>query len=211
WAAAGAGRLGFAAVRPPGHHAESSQAMGFCYLNNVAVAAEHLLAAHGLERVAIVDFDVHHGNGTQQIFYERAEVLFVSLHRYPFYPGTGAASERGRGAGEGATLNLPMSAGEGDAAYRRAFDESVLPALERFHPRLLLVSAGFDAWRDDPLGGMTVSREGYAEWGEMLGAAARRLCDGRAVSVLEGGYDLGALPGLVRGYLDGLARGAGPA
>ena len=197
-------RTAFAAVRPPGHHAEADQAMGFCYFNNAAVAAEHLLRRHGLERVAIVDFDVHHGNGTQHLFEERGDVLYVSLHQYPFYPGTGAAAETGIGAGRGATLNLPLPAGSGDDAYSQAFDRQVVPALRRFAPQLLLISAGFDAWQGDPLGGMRVTLDGYRRWGELLAGVAERHCGGRSVSLLEGGYDLGSLGELVEAYLAGL-------
>jgi acetoin utilization deacetylase AcuC-like enzyme len=196
----------FAAIRPPGHHAERATAMGFCFVNHVAVLAQRALDRHGASRVAIVDFDVHHGNGTQHLFEERADVLYVSLHQYPFYPGTGAAEERGRGAGLGSTLNLPIPAGEGDATWNRAMAEAVVPALERFRPDLLLVSAGFDAWHGDPLGGMRVTEAGYAEWGRLLFDAADRLCGGRSVSLLEGGYDVPALPRLAAAYLTGTAQ-----
>jgi acetoin utilization deacetylase AcuC-like enzyme len=201
------GRAAFAAVRPPGHHAERHVAMGFCYINNVAVAAEHLLAARGLARVAILDFDVHHGNGTQHLFEERGDVLYVSAHQYPFYPGTGAADERGRGAGAGATLNVPLPAGCDDAAYEVAFSEQILPALESFAPEALLLSAGFDAWQADPLGGMRVTRDGFARWGEWLGSLARRCCDGCVMAVLEGGYDVEALGDLAGAFLGGLDCG----
>ena len=205
WLMAGDRRAAFAAVRPPGHHAERATAMGFCYFNTVAIAAEHLRRHHGLERIAIVDFDVHHGNGTQHLFEERGDVLFVSLHQYPFYPGTGAAAETGIGAGRGATLNLPLPAGTGDDAYLRAFDEHVVPTLERFAPRVLLISAGFDAWREDPLGGMRVTRAGFERFGQRLAAVAGEICSGRSLSLLEGGYDLEHLGGLVERYLTGLA------
>ena len=204
WVMAGEQRAAFAAVRPPGHHAERATAMGFCFFNNVAAAAEHLLRGHGLERVAIVDFDVHHGNGTQHLFEDRGDVLFVSLHQHPFYPGTGAAAEIGVGAGQGATLNVPLPAGTGDDTYLRAFDEQVVPALESFAPQMLLISAGFDAWRDDPLGGMRVTLEGYQRFGERLAAAAAELCGGRSLSLLEGGYDLERLGELAESYLRGL-------
>ncbi len=204
WVMAGEHRAAFAAVRPPGHHAERATAMGFCYFNNVAAAAEHLLRHHGLERLAIVDFDVHHGNGTQHLFEDRGDVLFVSLHQYPFYPGTGAAAETGVGSGQGATLNLPLPAGTGDEVYLEAFDQRVVPALERFAPQMLLISAGFDAWRDDPLGGMRVTAAGYRRWGEVLAATAADLCSGRSLSLLEGGYDLERLGDLVESYLMGL-------
>ena len=210
WAMAADGpRHAFAAVRPPGHHAEHAVAMGFCFFANVAIAAQHLLDQHGCGRVAIVDFDVHHGNGTQHLFEARADVFFVSLHQFPFYPGTGAAEERGRGAGAGATLNLPLARGAGDERYAEAFRDGVLPALEAFAPEVLLVSAGFDAWRGDPIGGMEVSAEGYRDWGRWLGESAAKHCGGRLISVLEGGYDIGALPELVSAYLDGVAETMG--
>jgi acetoin utilization deacetylase AcuC-like enzyme len=208
WAVSGAGREAFVAVRPPGHHAERALAMGFCYFNNIAVAAEYLLDAHGMERVAIFDFDVHHGNGTQHLFEERADVLYVSTHQWPFYPGTGADSERGRGAGEGATLNIPLPGGCDDDDYRAVLRDRVLPTLIEFRPQALLVSAGFDAWKGDPIGGMRVSEAGFAEWGRSLREVATSVCDGRLVSVLEGGYDLQALPALLQAYLRGEGWGA---
>ncbi|MEM7350684.1 MAG: histone deacetylase [Acidobacteriota bacterium] len=210
WVLEAPGRAAFGAVRPPGHHAERSTAMGFCYFGTVAAAAQHAIQQHGLERVAILDFDVHHGNGTQHLFEERADVFFVSLHQSPFYPGTGAASEVGAGAGRGATLNVPLAAGCGDGEYREALQSEVLPAMARFAPQLLLVSAGFDAWRGDPLGGMNVSRAGYREWGRLIAGLAAEVCQGRTVSLLEGGYDLEHLGELVGCYLEGLTGGASP-
>jgi acetoin utilization deacetylase AcuC-like enzyme len=195
------GTPAFAAVRPPGHHAERGQAMGFCFFGNAALAAERALRRHGFARVAIVDVDVHHGNGTQHLFEERADVFYASLHQYPFYPGTGGAEERGRGAGEGCTLNVPLPAGAGDAEWRSALVERVLPALARYAPEALIVSAGFDAWRADPLGGMRVTEDGFAELGRLLRAAAAERCGGRMLTVLEGGYDLAALPRLARDFL----------
>ncbi len=206
---AAAGGHAFAAVRPPGHHAERDLAMGFCFFNNVAVAARDLIARGAARRVAIFDFDVHHGNGTQHVFERSADVFYASIHQYPFYPGTGAADERGLGEGEGATLNVPLPAGCGDAEYREAIDGRVLPALAAYRPDVLLVSAGFDAWKRDLLGGMRVGEEGFADWGRRLGALAREVCGSRILSVLEGGYDLHALPDLVEGYLDGVAEGLG--
>ncbi len=204
WVMAGEHRAALAATRPPGHHAERATAMGFCYFNNVAVAAEHVLRRHRLDRVAIVDFDVHHGNGTQHLFEERADVLYLSLHQFPFYPVTGAAAETGIGAGQGATLNVSLPAGTGDAAYEQAFGVQVIPALESFAPQLLLISAGFDAWRADPLGGMEVTMAGFERWGELLAGVASEVCSGRSLSLLEGGYDLSRLGELVERYLTGL-------
>jgi len=202
---AAAGGPAFAAVRPPGHHAERGLAMGFCFFNNVAVAAEHLRRARGAARIAIFDFDVHHGNGTQHLFEARGDVFYASTHQYPFYPGTGAASEIGHGEGEGATLNVPLPAGTGDEGYQEALEARVLPALRAFAPDVLLVSAGFDAWRADPLGGMAVTEAGFRSWGAQLAALASEVCGGRLLAVLEGGYDLDALPGLVEGCLQGLS------
>jgi acetoin utilization deacetylase AcuC-like enzyme len=207
WVAGGRDRVGFAAVRPPGHHAEAGTAMGFCFFDNVAVAAEHLRRRHGLSRVAIFDFDVHHGNGTQHLFEERPDVFYASTHQYPFYPGTGAADEIGIGAGAGATLNVPLPAGTGDDGYAAAIEGRVLPALRRFAPDMLLLSAGFDAWMRDPLGGMAVSEQGFARWGEWLRRLAGEACGGRILAVLEGGYDLQALPKLVAAHLEGLEAG----
>ncbi|MGH9464746.1 MAG: histone deacetylase family protein [Thermoanaerobaculia bacterium] len=204
WMMEGDGRRAFAAVRPPGHHAERAMAMGFCYFNNVAVAAQHLRDRHGVERVAIFDFDVHHGNGTQHLFEERADVFFASTHQYPFYPGTGAAGEQGRGRGESFTLNVPLPAGTADASYQVALEERVLPAIRGFRPQVLLVSAGFDAWQGDPLGGLRLTEASFERLGRELGALADELCGGRVLSLLEGGYDLTSLPRLVTTYLESL-------
>jgi acetoin utilization deacetylase AcuC-like enzyme len=180
------------AVRPPGHHAESDRAMGFCLFNNVAAAAAHALAK-GLERIAVVDFDVHHGNGTQAIFYRDPRVLYVSSHAYPFYPGTGALSELGTGPGQGFTVNLPLPPGMGDAEYARVYREIVEPILSAFDPELVLVSAGFDPHRDDPLAGMELSAGGFAELAGVCLRGAEGAARGRAVFALEGGYDLEAV------------------
>ncbi len=204
WVVEDDGRRAFAAVRPPGHHAERALAMGFCFFNNAAVAAEYLRRRRGIERVAIFDFDVHHGNGTQHLFERRGDVLYVSTHQYPFYPGTGAADEVGVGEGRGATVNVPLPAGTDDAGYERALEETVLPALRRFAPDLLVLSAGFDAWMRDPLGGMRVSADAFRLWSRRLSQLAGELCQGRVLSLLEGGYDLAALPDLVLAHLEGL-------
>lgn len=208
WMMEAPGRRAFAAVRPPGHHAERGHAMGFCYLANLAIAAQYLLSRHGLRRVAVYDFDVHHGNGTQHLFEERDDVHFVSSHQYPFYPGTGAASERGRGAGEGWTVNVPLAAGCDDETLFGILEAEVLPALEKARPDALLVSAGFDAWRSDPLGGLRWSEEAFRRLGSALGELAARACNGRVLSLLEGGYDVEALPGLVVAYLQALEEAA---
>ncbi|HEY0514437.1 MAG TPA: histone deacetylase [Thermoanaerobaculia bacterium] len=207
WMAGGDGRAAFAAVRPPGHHAERAVAMGFCFFNNAAVAAEHLRRRHGASRVAVFDFDVHHGNGTQHLFEDRADVFYASTHQYPFYPGTGAAGERGTGAGEGFTLNVPLPAGTDDAGYAEAIRTRILPALRDYAPDALVLSAGFDAWRHDPLGGMQVTEEGFRSWGDWLRDLAAEVCGGRVLALLEGGYDLANLPGLVEAHLEGLAGG----
>jgi acetoin utilization deacetylase AcuC-like enzyme len=183
----------FAFVRPPGHHAEHDRAMGFCFFNNIAIAAEHLIKKKGVERVAIVDFDVHHGNGTQHAFYKRGDVFFTSTHRGQFYPGSGQSEETGEGPGKGCTLNVPLSTGADDDDYKRAFDKLIIPAVRIFKPQIILSSAGFDAHRRDPLGGMRMTTEGYRWIGRTLGDLANDLCDGKILYVLEGGYDLVAL------------------
>jgi len=205
----GTHRRAFAFTRPPGHHAEPDLPMGFCLLSNVAVAAAHARAALGCERVLVVDWDVHHGNGTQRAFWERDDVLFFSLHQSPFYPGGGLIEERGHRAGTGHTVNLPLPAGLGDGAYRAAFDDILRPIAQRFRPDLVLVSAGFDAHRDDPLGGMEVSTEGFAALCGVVCDVADEHADGALALVLEGGYDLRALAGSVRGCVDVL-EGASP-
>ena len=187
-----AGTPAFALVRPPGHHAEADKAMGFCLFNNVAVAAADLLDS-GTSKVAIVDIDVHHGNGTQWSFYDEPRVLFISSHQFPFYPGTGAADETGHGAGKGFTLNIPLAAGAGDDEYDRIYRDTVRPALDQFQPDVLLISAGFDTWIHDPLAGMRVTREGFGRIFRRLREAADATCGNRVMLVTEGGYDLAGL------------------
>ncbi len=182
----------FCAVRPPGHHAEAERAMGFCLFNNVAVGAAHALA-RGLSRVAIVDWDVHHGNGTQEMFWRDPRVLYVSSHAYPFYPGTGALSEVGEGEGRGFTVNLPLPFAAGDDEYARVYREVAAPVVSAFDPELVLVSVGFDPHRDDPLAPMRVTERGFGELAASCLSAAEGAARGRAVFVLEGGYDLEGL------------------
>ena len=188
-------RGGFALARPPGHHALADRAMGFCIFNNVAIATRHAQARLGLERVAILDWDVHHGNGTQAIFWEDESVFFVSLHEWPFYPGSGGPTEQTE-----TVLNVPLSAGSGDGEYLHALERTIAPALERFAPELLIVSAGFDAHEDDPLAGMRVSADGFRAMARFASGLAPRVC-----AVLEGGYNLDTLPSLVGAALEGFA------
>jgi acetoin utilization deacetylase AcuC-like enzyme len=191
----------FALVRPPGHHAEQARAMGFCLLNNAAIAAEAARRA-GAGRVLVLDWDVHHGNGTQDIFEARADVLYMSAHQYPFYPGTGAAEEVGIGAGKGFTVNCPLPGGQNDADYGVVFHDLFLPAARAFAPDIVIVSAGFDAHARDPLASMHVTERGFAAMCSALAELAASACAGKLVLLLEGGYDLAALTGSVRACLE---------
>lgn len=200
---------GFAMVRPPGHHALRRRAMGFCLFNTIAIGARYLKSAHGANRVAIIDWDVHHGNGTQDAFYEDPSVLFISTHQYPFYPGTGGIKETGAQQGAGYTLNVPLPAGCGDAEYLRVFRDIVNPALARFTPEWILVSAGFDPHRRDPLAGMNVTESGFSMMSRALLQAAEKYCGGRIAYLLEGGYDLAALKASVAGVLQTMQQHGG--
>lgn len=193
---------GFAMVRPPGHHAEADRAMGFCFFNNVAIAARYLMSRHGLERVLIVDWDVHHGNGTQRSFYASKNVLFVSLHQYPHYPGSGAVNEAGVAEGLGHTVNIPFPAGYGDAEYVAAFQRVIVPIARQFAPQFVLISAGFDGHARDPLSQMRLTKEGYAAMTRSLLSVARDHAKGRLAAVLEGGYALDSLVESVASVLD---------
>ena len=204
--AAAAGTVGnaLALVRPPGHHATPTRGMGFCLFNNAAIAARYAQQKHGLERILIIDWDVHHGNGTQDAFYDDGTVLYFSTHQYPHYPGTGSAAEQGAGAGKGATINVPLPAGSGDAEYLQAFRSKLLPAADEFAPDLVLISAGFDAHYADPLSSQEVSVEGFAAMTGFAMTIACKHSGGRLVSTLEGGYELTSLADSVEAHLRAL-------
>ena len=192
----------FALVRPPGHHATSQRAMGFCLFNNVAIATKYALDKYNLERIAIIDFDVHHGNGTQESFYDNPQVLYISTHESPFYPGTGNLDETGKGEAKGTTVNIPLPAGCGDAEYVTAFEQIIVPAVRRFNPQLILVSAGYDTHWADGLAMMQVSVSGFAQMVKIIKGLADELCSGRLVLTLEGGYNLTALAASVKATFD---------
>jgi acetoin utilization deacetylase AcuC-like enzyme len=199
------GNRAFVVARPPGHHAERLEAMGFCFFNTIACVAEWMLEQQGMSRILVFDFDVHHGNGTQALFEDREDVFYLSMHRYPFYPGTGALSEIGINAGRGFTKNIPMDAGLGDAAYLRATEDVVMRVIDAYRPSAILLSAGFDAHRRDPLGGMRVSEQCFGEMTRRVMEAAQRDSAGRVLSLLEGGYDMEGLAASVAEHVNALA------
>jgi acetoin utilization deacetylase AcuC-like enzyme len=202
--AAGQSQNGFALVRPPGHHALSDRAMGFCLFNTIAIGAEHLKRGYGAKKILIMDWDVHHGNGTQAAFYDDPSVLYISTHQYPYYPGTGAVNEVGVNAGEGYTINVPLPAGCADAEYLRVFHDIVVPEAAKFEPEWILVSAGFDPHRRDPLAGMGVTEKGFAMMARMLLRLAEQYAGKRIAFLLEGGYDLAALRNSVFAVLEAM-------
>src|ERR1043166_6116536 len=196
----------FCAIRPPGHHALPIRAMGFCLFGNVAILAHYLQKHHGLQRIAIVDWDVHHGNGTQDIFYDDPTVLFISLHQFPLWPGTGRLDEVGEGPGRGMTLNIPIPPATSEADYLERFERDVLPKVTTFRPDCILISAGFDAHRADPLGGLLLTEVGFARMTNWLKSIALDCCNGRIISCLEGGYNLPALQATVAAHVRALAE-----
>jgi acetoin utilization deacetylase AcuC-like enzyme len=196
----------FALLRPPGHHAENDMAMGFCLFNNVALLARYLQNRYGLNKIAILDWDVHHGNGTQHLFEDDPSVLYISTHQYPFYPGTGSYSETGIGRGIGATLNCPMPAGANDLDYETVFIEQILPKIDQFQPEFILISAGFDAHQADPLANINLSTASFGWMTERLMEKANKHCNNRIISLLEGGYNLDALARCVGIHLENLLK-----
>jgi len=195
---------GFALVRPPGHHAEADRAMGFCLFNNIAIGAQHAIKNLGLERVFIIDWDLHHGNGTMHSFYDTDQVFYFSTHQYPYYPGSGAFPEYGQGKGEGYTLNIPLTGGQDDIDFAGIYNDVVLPVIEQYKPQLILVSAGYDIYFRDPLGGMGVTADGFGYMAATLMQAANEICQGKILFCLEGGYNLEGLRSGVRAVVNEL-------
>lgn len=196
---------GFALVRPPGHHAEADRAMGFCLFNNIALGAHYLVNRHGLKRILIVDWDLHHGNGTQHSFYNRSEVLYFSTHQFPYYPGTGNFTETGSGPGQGFTVNVPLSGGQGNEDYAAIFRDLLVPIASEYKPEAILVSAGFDIYHGDPLGTMKITEKGFAGLTRILMGLAQDLCGGKLLLVLEGGYNVEGQKESVRAVISELA------
>ncbi len=196
----------FCAIRPPGHHAETNAPMGFCLFNNAAIAARYAQSKYNIRRVAILDWDVHHGNGTQEIFYNDPSVFYISIHQYPFYPGSGSKSEKGEGDGKGFNLNCPMRAGSGEKEYLEVFRKEVIPAIDGFHPQLMIISAGFDAHKEDPLANMNLTDDTYKIITEIVAETAEKYSEGRIISVLEGGYHLKALSCSVQKHIEALLK-----
>ncbi|MFC1667525.1 histone deacetylase [Candidatus Omnitrophota bacterium] len=194
----------FCMVRPPGHHARPSQAMGFCLFNNIAIGARYIQKRHKLRRILIIDWDVHHGNGTEEVFYEEADVFYISLHQYPHYPGTGSGESTGKGKAKGFNLNVPMQAGSSDSDHIKAFHEIIMPRVEDFKPEFVLISAGFDGHKDDPLSSLNLTEQGYYEMTNILKDIAARYSKNRILSVLEGGYNLFALANSTHSHLEAL-------
>ena len=197
---------GFALLRPPGHHAETAMALGFCLFNNIAILARYLQNTYNLNKIAIIDWDVHHGNGTQHLFEDDPSVLYISSHQYPFYPGTGSYSETGIGAGTGYTLNCPLTAGATDQDYELIFMEKILPKIDAYKPEFILISAGFDAHYSDPLGSINLSTEFFAWMTERIMEKANQYCENRVISLLEGGYNLNTLPQCIGEHLKVLSQ-----
>jgi len=197
----------FCAIRPPGHHADTEKAMGFCIFNNIAIGARYAQKRHKLKKVLIVDWDAHHGNGTQNIFYDDPTVFYFSVHQFPHYPGTGEDKEEGNGEGEGFTMNMPMCAGSGDLEYIEVFENILYPSAKKFCPDLILISAGFDGHKDDPLSNLNLTSNGFRRLTEVVVKLAEECCEGRVVSVLEGGYNLKALSESVVSHLSAFVEG----
>jgi len=199
---------GFCSVRPPGHHASADIGMGFCIYNNIALAAEHAKSNYNIEKIMVIDFDVHHGNGTQDIFYEDNSVFFISTHQHPLYPGTGSSSEKGKGRGKGFTINVPMKKGTGNDDVISVFNEIIMPAAKKFRPELTLISAGFDSRKDDPLGGFLIDDDGFRELTKMIIELSEYSGSGKILSILEGGYNHDGLSSAVLSHMEELISGS---